>query len=242
MGYIDDVESLPVNLKEVDLRTQNKDTCNLAVAKYYATKAGKLLIKLQTYFGTKVATVVTDNMICATNPGPTPLPNVNLPLKDTCQGDSGGPLFSKGLTAADDRVFGVTSWGPGCGIRAGVYVKLPNYNTWVQNQVTTLNSTIFEYAVRFTINCARQGRALCGRGGSCALLLPVLLLLLLHCVAPLRSTLARLMLLMQPWPPSSPSLARSALTSSSRRASMSQSGWARRTRPAQKTTGMPTFM
>ena len=48
MGYIDDVESLPVNLKEVDLRTQNKDTCTLAVAKYYATKAGKLLIKLQT--------------------------------------------------------------------------------------------------------------------------------------------------------------------------------------------------
>lgn len=38
-------------------------------------------------------------------------------VTDTCSGDSGGPLFIKGATAADDVVYGLTSWGQGCATR-----------------------------------------------------------------------------------------------------------------------------
>lgn len=42
---------------------------------------------------------ITDNMICAADPG-----------QDSCQGDSGGPLFD----ASNDLLIGVVSWGIGC--------------------------------------------------------------------------------------------------------------------------------
>lgn len=67
---------------------------------------------------------ITGNMICAGN------------LKeggtDACQGDSGGPL-STTLNGATAQV-GVVSWGEGCGQvgLVGVYARVPNYATWVQ--------------------------------------------------------------------------------------------------------------
>ncbi|XP_068212389.1 trypsin-3-like [Palaemon carinicauda] len=52
---------------------------------------------------------------------------------DTCQGDSGGPLVcsSKGAWT----VYGVTSYGDGCGqqVNYGVYTEVANYMGWIES-------------------------------------------------------------------------------------------------------------
>jgi secreted trypsin-like serine protease len=52
-------------------------------------------------------------------------------VKDSCQGDSGGPL----VCVQDQRaiLFGVTSWGVGCGMpdSPGVYVRIMHYLPWL---------------------------------------------------------------------------------------------------------------
>ncbi|CAK6975389.1 trypsin-3 [Scomber scombrus] len=69
--------------------------------------------------------LITENMLCAgfTTGG-----------KDACQGDSGGPLVCEG------RVYGLVSWGKGCGDAQfpGVYTAVSNYRRWIDN-------TIFSY-------------------------------------------------------------------------------------------------
>lgn len=52
--------------------------------------------------------------------------------KDSCQGDSGGPIY---IRAEDGswRVFGVTSWGYGCG-GGGYYSMMHNGVGWVEEQ------------------------------------------------------------------------------------------------------------
>ena len=159
LGYIDNLETEPVNLKEVDLKVVSNADCNLAFANYGNSKKAKLYNKLKALFRVKVPAGITSTMICASNPGPTPLPDKTLPKKDACQGDSGGPLFYKGATAAADLVFGATSFGVECGQIPGVWANVPNYNTWIQTQINSLNSTINEYAVRITLNGARQAAA-----------------------------------------------------------------------------------
>lgn len=45
---------------------------------------------------------------------------------DGCQGDSGGPLF------CDGDVYGISSWGIGCGgDYPGVYTKVTTYLSWI---------------------------------------------------------------------------------------------------------------
>jgi len=70
---------------------------------------------------------LTEHMICGGKEG-----------EDTCQGDSGGPLVAN----VDDpskpvpvwTLFGVTSWGYGCGQRGkpGVYAEVADYLDWIK--------------------------------------------------------------------------------------------------------------
>ncbi|XP_036140642.1 trypsin delta [Monomorium pharaonis] len=46
--------------------------------------------------------------------------------KDACFGDSGGPLASK------RTIYGIVSFGRGCGKVAGVYVKVSYYRDWIK--------------------------------------------------------------------------------------------------------------
>ncbi|XP_021934617.1 trypsin V-A-like [Zootermopsis nevadensis] len=70
---------------------------------------------------------ITENMFCA---------GYEKGRKDSCAGDSGGPLLCK-----DDRnrwtIFGITSFGEGCGKRGkfGIYTKLPNYVKWIHSWI-----------------------------------------------------------------------------------------------------------
>lgn len=59
---------------------------------------------------------MSDYFICAGEDG-----------KDSCQGDSGGPLFCNG------DVYGISSWGIGCGLYGypGVYTKVTTYLSWI---------------------------------------------------------------------------------------------------------------
>lgn len=48
---------------------------------------------------------------------------------DACYGDSGGPL------AGWRTLFGIVSFGVGCGKVTGVYVKVSYYQTWIRKVI-----------------------------------------------------------------------------------------------------------
>ncbi|KAL5275167.1 hypothetical protein ACFFRR_001242 [Megaselia abdita] len=62
---------------------------------------------------------ITDRMICAGHPSG---------QISSCQGDSGGPL------TVDNKLFGVVSWGFGCGIagKPAMYTYIGNLSTWIK--------------------------------------------------------------------------------------------------------------
>lgn len=76
---------------------------------------------------------ITDNQLCA---------GYKRGGVDTCAGDSGGPLMCKIEKPGDVgrwHVYGVTSFGEGCGDKGkyGIYTRVSNFSHWIQNITST---------------------------------------------------------------------------------------------------------
>ena len=109
---------MSTHLREVQLKYVDRKTCEKAFNKELK-KAG--------YSGKGAPKYKIDtSLLCAGD---------NMGKKqDACQGDSGGPLIAKGRTSAEDVVYGITSFGEGCGRKgvAGGYSNVGYYQDWIE--------------------------------------------------------------------------------------------------------------
>ncbi|XP_041419171.1 serine protease 56-like [Xenopus laevis] len=56
---------------------------------------------------------------------------------DSCQGDSGGPLTCQDPISKQYVLYGITSWGDGCGERGkpGIYTRVTAFTDWISHQI-----------------------------------------------------------------------------------------------------------
>ncbi|XP_069488140.1 hepatocyte growth factor activator isoform X2 [Ambystoma mexicanum] len=68
---------------------------------------------------------ITENMFCA---------GYSDTRIDACQGDSGGPLACESEKVS--YLYGIISWGDGCGLKPGVYTRVSNFVDWIYSKIT----------------------------------------------------------------------------------------------------------
>ena len=105
------------HLREVQLNYVDRKTCEIAFNKE---------LKKGGYSGKGAPKYAIDQSLLCAGDNKTK-------KRDACQGDSGGPLIAKGRTSAEDVVYGITSFGEGCGRKgvAGGYTNVGYYWDWI---------------------------------------------------------------------------------------------------------------
>lgn len=81
--------------------------------------------------------------------------------EDSCQGDSGGPVFAGDGPAM--RVFGVVSYGNGCGRKGvpGVYTRISHFAQWIDENTARLNGDAVPPAPPVNPPVVRIGKITC---------------------------------------------------------------------------------